>query len=562
MTTLADFQQVLDPDILKRGRGYYDAGKILQLKKMAPDFWLAMVEGSNIYQVEITIGPGNSLSSSCSCLYDQGPVCRHVASVYYALEAGLGQKPVQEKAAPRKKRKTKRDKLQQALGTLSKKELSDFLLELALEDRELAQLILVRYGAEVGSSSEALRLVRNTIRSVQNRHGYIDYWGAVQAAEEISNLLDRAEIYLEQANPHQAVPILQAIIQELIPAMSHADDSLGALSDCIQLSLDGLLMVEEELIGKDRESLFAFCLSKAPVEPFVDWDWGWDLAEIAGSLVDTPGQKKKLFSVLDQMVNRYADDDIGNEYQWELAATIKLSVINQLEGTAAVLSYLEAHSDHELMQLALARFHFQYGNPQAAKPLCEAWLARPEHDRPDLLVDFLALLFDMAEAAGDHSEQIRLAEALYRETGFLDYFDLLKELVDPQEWPAYRARYLQEMIADDRTWVDMGELYISEEMWPELLALVQEKPRLVREYHKYLDPHYPEELSAVYEGLAVLTVEEKVNRKGYRQACRYLKQMRKLGQEERVAQVLADWREVYKQRPALLDELDKAFGVG
>ena len=561
MTNLADFQQVLDPDILKRGRGYYEAGQILELKKKAPDFWLAAVEGGSIYQVGITIGPDNSLSGTCSCPYDQGPVCKHIAAVYYALEAGLGQKPL-KKDPPRKKRRTKSDKLQQALGNLSKKELSDFLLELALADRELERLILVRYGAEVGSSSEALRLVRNTIRKVQDRHGFIDYWGAVQAAEEISSLLERAEIYLEQANPHQALPIFQAIIQELIPAMSHAEDSMGALSDCIQFALDGLLMVEEELPAKDRQALFTFCISKAPMKPFVDWDWGWDLAEIAGSLVDTAEQQQKLFTVLDRMAGGQEDGELGEEYKWELAATVKLNVINQMEGTAAVLSFLEANLDHELMQLALARFHFQYEDLQAAKQLCEAWLARPAPDRPDLKVDYLILLLDIAEAGEDLSTQIRVTETLFEETGYIDYFDQLQDLVGPEEWPAYRARVIKEMSSNPQMWPDFGLIYIAEEMWPELLALVQDRPQIVHEYHKYLAPRYPVELSAVYEELAGRTVEEKVNRKGYRQACRYLKQMRKLGQGERVTQVVADWRARYYQRPALLDELNKAFGVG
>ena len=65
---------------------------------------------------------------------------------------------------------------------------------------------------------------------------------------------------------------------------------------------------------------------------------------------------------------------------------------------------------------------------------------------------------------------------------------------------------------------------------------------------------------AGYRRLVREALEQKVNRKGYRQVCRYLRKMEKLGEEARVGELVAEWREVYARRPALLDELGKAFG--
>ena len=67
-------------------------------------------------------------------------------------------------------------------------------------------------------------------------------------------------------------------------------------------------------------------------------------------------------------------------------------------------------------------------------------------------------------------------------------------------------------------------------------------------------------MSDVYEQLALATLEEDVNRKGYRKACSYLQCMQQLGREERVSELVAQFRGQYKQRRALLDELNKAFG--
>ena len=64
----------------------------------------------------------------------------------------------------------------------------------------------------------------------------------------------------------------------------------------------------------------------------------------------------------------------------------------------------------------------------------------------------------------------------------------------------------------------------------------------------------------MYEQLALATLEMKVNRKGYRKACGYLQRMQQLGREERVSELVVQFRGQYKQRRALLDELNKAFG--
>ncbi len=133
-------------------------------------------------------------------------------------------------------------------------------------------------------------------------------------------------------------------------------------------------------------------------------------------------------------------------------------------------------------------------------------------------------------------------------------------MIGADKWLAYRPGFLQRMQQSRRGRVDFGALYIAEEMWAALLAYVQANPYAASHYHKYLANRFPREFSVVYEQLALATLQQKVNRKGYRQACGYLQRMQQLGQGERVSELVAQFREQYKQRRALLDELNKTFG--
>ena len=483
--TLANFKQLIDPTILQRGRSYYDNDHVVDLEEIQAGYWQAIVEGTEAYRVFITIAPDAGLDWACDCPYDWGPVCKHVAATLYALESAADPAPP-KKTKPRKKRKTRADKIRDALGSLSREELYALLLELALDDRELAHLVLARYGPDKGNEQAYARLVQDALRLGQGRHGFLDYWGAARAAKGVNELLNRADAHLAQGRPLQAIPIYQAVIEGVVPAMAQADDSMGALGDCIHFALDGLQRAAEELAPPERAGLFTYCVAEAPKDLYAGWDWGWDLAGIAAELVETPRQRAILFAALDQMAARRDDEGWGADYDRERAATIKLSIIRRQEDDAAVQAFLEAHLEHERMRMALARFHLQRGDLTAARRLCAEWLERPAQDKPGLRPDFLAILLDVAEAAGDHEEQIRLAEALFKHTGRFEYYERLKGLIGVDAWPGYRSGLLQRIKQERWGRVDLGTLYIAEEMWPALLAYVQVNLYLAPRYHQYL----------------------------------------------------------------------------
>ncbi len=403
--TLANFKEMLDPTILQRGRRYYDGGHVVDLEERAADQWQATVAGTKPYQVVITIEPDGSLDWACDCPYDWGPVCKHVAATLYALESAAAPPP--KKTKPRKQRKSRADKIRDALGTLSYEELHDLLLELALDDRDLAHLILARYGTDKEDKKAYAHLVQEALQLGQGRQGYIDYWGAAKAARGINELLNRAESHLAQGRPLQAIPIYQAAVEGVVPAMAHADDSMGALSECIRFALDGLQRAAQELAPPARAQLFDYCVAKAPQKPYVEWDWGWDLAGIAAQLAATPRQRETLFAILDRMATRRDDAGWGADFDRERAALMKLSVIQEQDDDAAVQAFLEAHIQYERLRMALARFHLQGGNLAAARRVCAEWLDAPPPGKPGLRPDFLAILLDVAEAAGDREEQIQ-----------------------------------------------------------------------------------------------------------------------------------------------------------
>jgi uncharacterized Zn finger protein len=551
---LDDFEQGIDPVILGRGRSYYEDGRVLDLEEIAPGRWSAQVEGSLLYEVSLTSGPDGRLAWTCDCPYDWGPVCKHVAAVLLALT----------KTAPRKgqKKETRADRVRAALQTLSDQERFDLLLELALEDRQLAHMIELRYGPVKETSKEAQeRLVREALRRGRGRYeDFDDDEGALRAAEALAEVLNRAARLRRQGHLAQAVSFYKVLLEEVLAALDEIDDSEGALGDCLYTAVIDMGLLAGELPLEERAALFDYCLAMATSETVLDTDFAWDLVEAALHMGETAAQRQAAFAVLDQMVAREDGSSWTHAHAQERAAGIKLSVIQEQDGDAAAQAFMEAHVHYESMRLALARLHLQNGDTAAARRLCLAWLDKPLPSKQGLRPRFWQILLETAVAEGDRAEQTRLNETLFLESGDFTYYEQMKELFGAEAWPARCAALLERIRRGSYWQVDLGEICLREEMWGALLRYVVAHPQTIDAYHEALAPHLPRELSALYEQLARTTLEHHINRGAYRQVCHFLQRMQALGEEVRAAELAAEFRMTYKKRRALQEELNRVFG--
>lgn len=70
--------------ITERGKEYYDANQVLMLKQTS-DGWSAVIEGTETYHVLLE-GHDVITSWNCTCPFEHGPVCKHVAAVLFAVQ--------------------------------------------------------------------------------------------------------------------------------------------------------------------------------------------------------------------------------------------------------------------------------------------------------------------------------------------------------------------------------------------------------------------------------------------------------------------------------------------
>lgn len=145
------------------------------------------------------------------------------------------------------------------------------------------------------------RVVKDVLRSGRGEYGFLDYVGSTRAGRKIEELLAQANRWRAAGEIERAIGVYQAVVDETIMVIGRADDSGGVLGDCINLALEGLT---ESVMLQDnagQEVLFTFCLERARLKEFHDWDWGWELLSIALELVNAPARRALLMSALEDI---------------------------------------------------------------------------------------------------------------------------------------------------------------------------------------------------------------------------------------------------------------------
>ena len=562
MLSLSNFEETIDPVILERGREYYYSDAVSELRESEDHSWSALVAGTRHYEVEITEIKNGELLCICDCPYDYGPVCKHITAVLFAIQDIKDKENQKIAGSKRKKRKSRYDRAREILEKMERDELIEALGDLSDNDPAVANLIIARYSTEENSKKSYVRLVKDALKLGMGRGGFIDYHGSSRAASGVQKILDRAEKETERGNLQDAVTIYQAVVETIVAVIMNADDSNGELGFCIDFALKRLGTSSQALPEKLQQHVFEYCLFEAQKEKYADWNWEWDLAAVAGNLVRTEEQRKQLFALLDQMAPEpeYGGPDrkYSAKHDRENADRIRLSVIERLDGEENVREFLGERISNDYFRERMIELCIDRGELAEARRLCEDRILQSKDRSWHLDETFYKLLLGIAQKEGNKQEIVSTAVTLLLRTGSSGYLDVLREVVPEERWLSFREDLVQKLEKSMFYPYVLAKLYVQEGLWEQLMELMEKEGWPVSEqYHEYLEPRFPDRVSAVYEGIVWKLLEEKVNRKGYRQACWFIRRMKKLGEVDQADLLVEALRKEYKNRPALLDELGK-----
>ena len=569
--SINDLESLIDPTILQRGKDYFRRGLVADLEEAEEDRWSALVEGTEAYEVKVKLEGDKIVESLCDCPYDFGPVCKHEVAVYLAIGQMLAGKNLPGKEEKRSKKKAKRktvaDKISEIVAKLTEEEMRAIVLDYALNDREFrnvlfAQNLLKGDKAGENKKEDYKRIMRDSLRLGMDRHGFIGYWSSSRAVRGIEELVYEANKMLEQQKPVNAIPIYQAAIEETVPALQYADDSNGDLGGVIELSFEKLNECAEDIADKNvRKDLFEYALKANKDKIYDGWsDWRWAWLGIASKLIGNREEKKKLLQKIDEVTRASQEkDSYSSKYDRERAAELKLEILKEWD-QEKVVQFIADNLEHTPVRHIALEDAIAQKDYKKAKELAKAGAELDtKRGYPGLVNEWLNSLLRIAKLEKDVEAVRKYSKELFLKGHHeFKYYDKLKSTYSQKEWPDVADRLIKELIESQKCGSHiMGEIFVREEKWPELLNLVKNNlsEHMLDYFGKYLEGLFPDDLIETHEQVIRKMLERTTGRAIYQGACRRLRRMKKMGAGERVLGMVEEFRRTYKNRRALLEEL-------
>ncbi|MCT9005728.1 SWIM zinc finger family protein [Streptomyces rhizosphaerihabitans] len=211
----------------ERGLGYLDAVSGLDV---GDDSVTAVVQGTDGYEVELTLGGHIGVLGRCDCPYGQeGNFCKHCVAVGLTVLRQAEEIPRQRAAA-----RTRASGLEAWLTALSRDELLALVREQVAGDRELRRRLELRAAA----ARSDLGTVRDRVLALLDprpfaRYGYVEYDAAPGYARQVQEAADALRALSAGGQSACAVGLAEEAIRALGEAYGEIDDSDGVVGQAV-----------------------------------------------------------------------------------------------------------------------------------------------------------------------------------------------------------------------------------------------------------------------------------------------------------------------------------------
>jgi len=314
-------------------------------------------------------------------------------------------------------------------------------------------------------------------------------------------------------------------------------------------------MAKEKLPEEIRTLFFEYCLSAFEKRIYSGWNWHLGLLQIASEIISNAEEAQRILACLDKVQH--------SEYEREEVQRIKFKIIKKTKGEKEADKFIGQNLSNPSFRRDAISKVLKNKNYEKAISIAKDGVKSDEKNKPGLAKEWYDWLLKIAEAQKDKEKIIEYARLLFIDNfrHEQDYYQLMKNNIEPGSWNLFVEDIIKDITLKKR-WLDfdlIAKIYIREEWWSRLLALIKQNPSLsyIENYEKYLSENYSDELVKLYALAVVSQMSHSTGRSHYQTACKYLRRMIKLGGRESVEKIISDFRAQYPQRRALMEELNR-----
>ena len=283
--------------------------------------------------------------------------------------------------------------------------------------------------------------------------------------------------------------------------------------------------------------------------------------ESASYLITNAAEKDLWSNLIERLESHERNNSSYSSYFSEEAARLRYQVIQKHEGDSQASKFLQDHLDITIFRKMAIEDAIRNLQFDKALELAEQGEQKDTiQGYPGLVSQWKKYRYEIYELTHQADHQIKLAEE-FAVSGDYSYYLRLKELYSKDEWDAAYKELLDKLeINCDRNW-NTASLYTrvltEEKETQRLLKYVHKHKRTLMDYYPYLIGEHTEEVFLLFTEIIVEETARSSNRNEYRKVCGIIRHLIKAGGEAQAKKTIDELCLTYRNRPALMDELQK-----
>ncbi len=551
-----NFQNNINKTILDRGYDYYIEGNIIETYNQEDSKYIFIVQGSEEYEVVVKLDKnGEIVYSDCDCPYDFGPICKHQVAAFCKLYEIFNS---EDNSISTKKQVAKQSEIKEVLNNLSKEQLISIIEAITKKDKTLKNSLIVRYskGDNKQEIEKCKKLIGSIVSKYAGRDDYIMYRETCDYVSEMEDLLDKVR---DTEDILLALDIAFLVLNEAIEAFQYADDSDGDIgglvSETIELISD-IIYDSEDLDKNIREEVFYKLMEQSDSKSFDGWEeYRIDMLGLCTKFVDIEELRNKLVMKIQYSVNKNLKNE-NMKYSNESMLHLLYEIIDEYGTKEQAEQFIKDNLNFASFRELLIN---KYIKEENYHKVIELTLEGEKQDKEfaGLISKWKKIRYTAYKELSLKEEQEKLAKELFLHGDF-EYYSQLKELNTGDKEDFYNS--LKQELKKDKNWSRRDiylELIVAENDLDEIMEVVRENPRNIEDYADMLADKFRDEVIDIYKKHIKLSACASSDRRRYQEVCGILKRYKKIAGRKSQEELINELSDLYRKRPAFVDELSK-----
>lgn len=412
---------------------------------------------------------------------------------------------------------------------------------------------------------EITNIFANTTGNIRPKYSYrYDYdddsdWMTI--ADDIKVLLADAEILLKAGDTADVITIvmhfLKTASENVDDSIYYDDDGQYEMRECCEKAGELIMeiMKNPSVDLKQKQEIF-HDICEIEEEGSLHNYTEYDVEELKfemGTLLLSPEER---LAMIDGKIKELEE----KKYRAYRYVEMKIDYLNELKRYEEAQDVMDSYIHlPEIRRIKVESLQSLGKYDEALKILDEGIAISKEQRYSGNEIQWLVMKLKIYELQKSVKDIINTSRRLFITTnGDKEYYENLKNYVDDSEWKAF----LHDMIAEIKYRSEsIAYIYENEKEYDELMGFISshsDSIRYILSYGLRMPEKYHQSLLDIFTSAikAYAADRNNMNRESYYDIAKKLQEAKKLsGGEEVVNRIVAEFRVVYKRRPAMMEEL-------